>query len=92
MNFHVASTAIQWRSHSKTVPVTSTLDFGAPRASESGASEGSTRPHLKAAAMAIVSELFVYPFKSARGAPKSSVLVTGTGFEWDRHWMAVDAT
>src|SRR5215831_19662661 len=34
--------------------------------------------------------LFVYPFKSARGIPKASVRVGTTGFEWDRHWMAVD--
>ena len=38
-----------------------------------------------------VEGLFVYPFKSARGQPKSSVRVGSTGFQWDRNWMAVDA-
>lgn len=37
-----------------------------------------------------VEELFVYPFKSGRGIPRQEVRVGPTGFEWDRHWMAVD--
>jgi uncharacterized protein len=37
-----------------------------------------------------VEGLFVYPFKSARGQPLESVRLGPTGFEWDRHWMAVD--
>lgn len=41
--------------------------------------------------MPTVQELFIYPLKSARAIPRSSVLLTETGFEWDRHWMAVDA-
>jgi uncharacterized protein len=41
--------------------------------------------------MAVVQELFVYPFKSARGIARSAVRLTATGFEWDRQWMAVDA-
>lgn len=36
--------------------------------------------------------LFVYPFKSARGIAEDEVRVGPTGFEWDRHWMAVDST
>ena len=39
-----------------------------------------------------VEELFVYPFKSARGIPKQDVRVAATGFEWDRNWMAVDSS
>jgi uncharacterized protein YcbX len=38
-----------------------------------------------------VQELNVYPLKSARGIAKEWVRVTDTGFEWDRHWMAVRA-
>ena len=38
-----------------------------------------------------VEGLFVYPFKSARGHEKSAVQLGPTGFEWDRHWMGVDA-
>jgi uncharacterized protein len=41
--------------------------------------------------MAVVSELFVYPVKSARGIPKPQVRVAATGFEWDRNWMLIDA-
>jgi uncharacterized protein len=36
--------------------------------------------------------LFVYPFKSARGHALAQVQLRPTGFEWDRYWMAVDAT
>lgn len=39
-----------------------------------------------------VEGLFVYPFKSARGHERAAVQLGSTGFEWDRHWMAVDAT
>jgi len=38
--------------------------------------------------MAIVRELYIYPVKSARAIPKTSVRLGATGFEWDRHWMA----
>ncbi len=38
-----------------------------------------------------VEGLFVYPFKSARGQERSAVQLGPTGFEWDRHWMAIDA-
>ena len=41
--------------------------------------------------MAVVRDLFVYPFKSARGMPRSTARLTATGFEWDRQWMAIDA-
>jgi MOSC domain-containing protein len=41
--------------------------------------------------MAIVEELFIYPFKSARGIACSAPRLAATGFEWDRQWMAVDA-
>jgi uncharacterized protein YcbX len=41
--------------------------------------------------MAIVGELFFYPVKSARAIAAASARLTATGFEWDRHWMAVDA-
>jgi uncharacterized protein len=37
---------------------------------------------------AVVQHLFVYPVKSARAIPKTSVRLVSTGFEWDRHWMA----
>jgi uncharacterized protein len=39
---------------------------------------------------ATVTQLFVYPLKSARGLARSSVRVTATGFEWDRQWMLID--
>ena len=42
--------------------------------------------------MVVVQDLFVYPVKSARGIARSRALLTTTGFEWDRQWMAVDAT
>lgn len=38
---------------------------------------------------AIVQQLNIYPLKSARGIPCSSVRLTPTGLEWDRHWMVV---
>lgn len=41
--------------------------------------------------MVTVDELNVYPLKSGRRIPKSSVRLTATGFEWDRHWMVVNA-
>lgn len=36
-----------------------------------------------------VEELNVYPLKSARGIAKAGVRLAATGFEWDRHWMAI---
>ena len=45
-----------------------------------------------AAVQCQVEELFVYPFKSARGIAKEDVRVGATGFEWDRNWMAVEST
>jgi uncharacterized protein len=41
--------------------------------------------------VATVLDLFIYPVKSARGIPMSRVRIGATGFEWDRHWMVVDA-
>lgn len=41
--------------------------------------------------MAIVRELYVYPLKSGHRLARSSVLLTASGFECDRHWMLVDA-
>ena len=38
-----------------------------------------------------VTELFVYPVKSARRAARERVPVTATGLEWDRQWMIVNA-
>jgi len=38
-----------------------------------------------------VSELFVYPVKSARGIARSRVRVGARGLEWDRQWMVIDA-
>jgi uncharacterized protein YcbX len=38
-----------------------------------------------------VSELFVYPVKSARGIAPSRVRVGARGLEWDRQWMLIDA-
>ena len=37
-----------------------------------------------------VSELFVYPVKSARGIAQSRVRVGARGLEWDRQWMLID--
>jgi uncharacterized protein YcbX len=37
-----------------------------------------------------VSELFVYPVKSARGIARSRVRVGARGLEWDRQWMLID--
>jgi MOSC domain-containing protein len=42
-------------------------------------------------AIATVAELFVYPLKSARAIACSRVRVGATGFEWDRHWMLINA-
>lgn len=39
--------------------------------------------------MITLSELNIYPFKSARGIPLPRARLTATGLEWDRHWMAV---
>jgi uncharacterized protein len=36
----------------------------------------------------VVRHLFMYPVKSARAIPRSSMRLAPTGFEWDRHWMA----
>lgn len=44
------------------------------------------------ALMVTVEELNVYPVKSGRRVPKSSVRVAATGFEWDRYWMITDAS
>jgi uncharacterized protein YcbX len=44
------------------------------------------------ALMVTVEELNVYPLKSGRRVPKSSVRVAATGFEWDRYWMITDAS
>ncbi|MDB6045511.1 MAG: domain protein beta barrel domain protein [Gammaproteobacteria bacterium] len=41
--------------------------------------------------MATVTGLYIYPVKSARGMPRTRVRITAGGFEWDRHWMLVDA-
>jgi uncharacterized protein YcbX len=41
--------------------------------------------------MATVTGLYIYPVKSARGIPKTRVRIAAGGFEWDRHWMLVDA-
>jgi uncharacterized protein YcbX len=41
--------------------------------------------------MATVVGLYIYPVKSARGISKPRVRVAAGGFEWDRHWMLVDA-
>lgn len=38
-----------------------------------------------------VASLHIYPVKSCRGIDVDSALVTGTGLEWDRRWMIVDA-
>jgi len=40
--------------------------------------------------MAHVDDLFIYPLKSGRAIPVASARLAATGFEWDRHWMAVD--
>jgi len=40
--------------------------------------------------MVSVEELHIYPLKSARGIPKSTVRLAATGLEWDRSWMITD--
>lgn len=42
--------------------------------------------------MTSVKALYIYPLKGGRAVPRQSVLLRPTGFEWDRHWMAIDAT
>jgi uncharacterized protein YcbX len=42
-------------------------------------------------AIATVAELFVYPLKSAHAIARSEVRVRARGFEWDRHWMLINA-
>jgi len=42
-------------------------------------------------AIATVAALFVYPLKSAHAIARSEVRVRPTGFEWDRHWMLINA-
>jgi uncharacterized protein YcbX len=44
------------------------------------------------APMTTVEELHIYPVKGCRGIARQSVRLVTTGFEWDRHWMIVDAT
>ncbi len=39
----------------------------------------------------VVTGLYVYPVKSARGSPLSRARLAATGFEWDRQWMTIDA-
>jgi len=41
--------------------------------------------------MVSVEELHIYPLKSARGIPKSTVRLATTGLEWDRNWMITDS-
>ncbi len=43
------------------------------------------------AAIATISGLFVYPLKSARAMACPRVRLSATGFEWDRHWMLINA-
>jgi len=38
---------------------------------------------------AIVQELRLYPLKSARGISVAQARLADTGFEWDRHWLAI---
>ena len=42
--------------------------------------------------MTTVEELHIYPVKGCRGIAVESAKLVSTGFEWDRHWMMVDAT
>lgn len=44
------------------------------------------------ASVATLSQLFVYPVKSAAGIPLNQAQVTPQGLEHDRRWMVVDAT
>jgi uncharacterized protein len=41
--------------------------------------------------MVTIEQLNIYPLKSGRGIPLSSVRLTATGFEWDRYWMITNA-
>ncbi|APW44054.1 MOSC domain-containing protein [Rhodoferax saidenbachensis] len=40
---------------------------------------------------ATVSRLFIYPVKSCAGIQVQQAVLQGTGLEWDRAWMVVDA-
>ncbi|MFO7278241.1 MAG: MOSC N-terminal beta barrel domain-containing protein [Pseudomonadota bacterium] len=40
---------------------------------------------------ATVEALFIYPLKSARAIPRERTVLGPAGFEWDRHWMVVNA-
>jgi len=55
-----------------------------------GAYASSAQPGLGSMPIATVTELYVYPVKSARAAARSRVRVVATGFEWDRQWMFID--
>lgn len=41
--------------------------------------------------MVTVEQLNIYPLKSGRRIEKASIRLLPTGFEWDRHWMIIDA-
>ena len=41
--------------------------------------------------MAVVSEIWIYPIKSLPGIQQTSAVINRRGFEWDRHWMLVNA-
>jgi uncharacterized protein len=41
--------------------------------------------------MATIEQLNIYPLKSGRGIPRTSVRLVATGFEWDRYWMMTNA-
>jgi len=41
--------------------------------------------------MVLVEQLNIYPLKSGRGIEQAAARLCATGFEWDRHWMVIDA-
>lgn len=41
--------------------------------------------------MARIRELWIHPVKSCRGLPLGTARLGTRGFEWDRHWMVIDA-
>ena len=38
-----------------------------------------------------IAQLMIYPVKSCAGVAVTEAVLLGTGLQWDRHWMVVDA-
>lgn len=48
-------------------------------------------PHFEADIHGHIAALMIYPVKSLAGIAVEHARLLGTGLEWDRHWMVVDA-